>query len=267
MTVTAYNVLIVGNTDAKSLPMVLKSKYLNKLYTTFEYQNHTDIRFNTFKELAQKCKALKIDIVLVEDQKLILQGITDVLKNNFVNCIGITAKWTNLILSNKFAEEMTKKYQINVPERFLYPKEFPLMVKADGFNKIAYSLEDVIKIRQEIFDFSPEIAKSIFLEKYITGEKFTLTSLFDGKTLVTMPTEGLTSEIINAYNKKLSSMLKNENADFIGYINSSVILANNQLYNMGFNFNFPQVSNTDILFLFSSMIYQKLDELNIIRFY
>lgn len=257
------NVLIIGDENAKSLPMVLKSKYLSRLYTNFEYPNLIDIKFNTFKELARKCKALKIDIVLVEDKKLILQGIVDVLRKNFVNCIGVSAKWTNLVLSRKFAGEILQKYDIDVPEKFLYPKEFPLMVKADGFSKTAGSMEEVIQIRQEIFNYSPEIAKTVFLEKYIDGEKYNLTSLYDGKTLITLPAEGLAQDKTEEYNKKLHLMLKDENADFIGYINSSVIFSGNRLFNIGFNFEFPEL-NTDVLFVLHAMIYQKLDEIDLL---
>ena len=57
-------------------------------------------------------------------------------------------------------------------------------------------------------------------------------------------------------------MFKGENADFIGYINSEVILSNNKIYNTGFNFDFPKL-NADILFILNSMIYQKLDEIDL----
>lgn len=259
----AYNVLIIGDKNAKSLSLIFKSKYLNKLYTNFEYPNTAEIKFNTFKELATKCKALKVDLVLVEDEKLILQGIVDVLKKNYVNCIGVTTKWTNLVLSNNFAREIKSKYEIKTPEKFLYPKQFPLMVKADGFEKKAYSTNEVIQIKEDIFNYSPEIAKTIFLEKFIEGNKYILTSLYDGKTLITLPNQELSTEKINEYNNKLFKMFKSENANFIGYINSLVIFSNNQLYNIGFNFDFPKL-NADIIFIFNSMIYQKLDELEFI---
>ena len=168
----SLNVLIIADESSKALKAVLKSKYLNKLFTNFEASGAVDIRFNTFKELAQKCKSLKIDIVIVEDEKMILQGIADVLRKNFVNCIAINAFWTQLILSNDFVRKMVLKYGIDVPEVLSYPEEFPVVVRADGILRIANSVEEVIKIRQDIYDYSPEIAKSIFLERYIKGEEF-----------------------------------------------------------------------------------------------
>lgn len=257
------NVLIIGDKSSKALSSIIESKYLGRLFANFETENATDIRFNTFRELALKCKVLKIDIVFVEDEKMILQGIVDVLRKNFVNCIGLTAFWTNLVLSNNFAREIKSKYEIKTPEKFLYPQQFPLMVKADGFEKKAYSTNEVIQIKEDLFNYSPEIAKTIFLEKFIEGNKYILTSLYDGKTLITLPNQELSTEKINEYNDKLFKMFKSENANFIGYINSLVIFSNNQLYNIGFNFDFPKL-NADIIFIFNSMIYQKLDELEFI---
>lgn len=179
----SLNVLIIADESSKALKAVLKSKYLNKLFTNFEASGAVDIRFNTFKELAQKCKSLKIDIVIVEDEKMILQGIADVLRKNFVNCIALNSFWTQLILSSDFARKMTAKYGIDTPDVLSYPEEFPIVVRADGILRFANSLEEVIKIRQDIYDFSPEIAKSIFLERYIKGEEFLLYSFFDGKIL------------------------------------------------------------------------------------
>ena len=257
------NVLIIGDKSSKALSSIIESKYLGRLFANFETENATDIRFNTFRELTLKCKVLKIDIVFVEDEKMILQGIVDVLRKNFVNCIGLTAFWTNLVLSNNFAREIKSKYEIKTPEKFLYPQQFPLMVKADGFEKKAYSTNEVIQIKEDLFNYSPEIAKTIFLEKFIEGNKYILTSLYDGKTLITLPNQELSTEKINEYNDKLFKMFKSENANFIGYINSLVIFSNNQLYNIGFNFDFPKL-NADIIFIFNSMIYQKLDELEFI---
>lgn len=257
----SLNVLVIGDDKAKSIPRILKSKYLKKLYANFEYPNATTIRFNTFRELGEKCKALKIDIVFVEDEKLIFQGIIDVLRLNFINCIGLTSKWADLILSNKFANEMTQKYGIKTPEKFSYPKEFPLIVKADGYTAKAGSVDEMIKIRQTIFNHSAEIANTIFLEKYIKGAEYTLTSLFDGKTVLTLPDKNLSEKIITQYSKKLETMFTGEKANFIGYINSKIILSKNQLYNLKFDLSFPAMQEFDILFVFNSIIYQKLDEL------
>ena len=248
----SLNVLIIADESSKALKAVLKSKYLNKLFTNFEASGAVDIRFNTFKELAQKCKSLKIDIVIVEDEKMILQGIADVLRKNFVNCIALNSFWTQLILSSDFARKMTAKYGIDTPDVLSYPEEFPIVVRADGILRF-------VNIRQDIYDFSPEIAKSIFLERYIKGEEFLLYSFFDGKNLITFSPQGLDTK---TYSNKLECMFVQENPNFIGYITSRVMLSDEKLYNLGFNLEFPSFDD-DIIFVLISAIYQKLNELRL----
>ena len=59
------NVLIVGE---NYIEQIGSSKYLDKLFLTSkkEYKNSATINFNTFQELAIKCKALKVDLVIIE---------------------------------------------------------------------------------------------------------------------------------------------------------------------------------------------------------
>ena len=142
------NVLIAGN--GVCAPEIKKSKYLKKLYITGdkEIDGAVLIKFNTFKELAQKCKALQIDIVIVENEKWILQGIADVLKSNLVNCIAPTSKWTELALSPVFAREIVQKYSIDTPKLIKLPVDFPIVLKAKGITKKADSLQELIDYRQ-----------------------------------------------------------------------------------------------------------------------
>lgn len=255
----SLNIMLVARSDSKALDLILNSKYLDKLYTNFEYENATNISFNTFQELAEKCKTLKVDIVIVDNKKFILQGIADVLKKNFVNCIALNSFWTQLILSNRFAREMMKKYEIETPDILAYPKEFPLVVRADGMSDVAHSMTQLIGIRQQIAKYSQGIADTIVLEKFIEGKEITLTSFFDGKTLITFPDENLNDIQICEYNMKLENMFVNENPNFIGYIDSKLIVAKQNLFNIGFDICFPEFKE-DLLFILINAIYQKLNE-------
>ena len=59
-------------------------------------------------------------------------------------------------------------------------------------------------------------------------------------------------------------MLKTEKADFVGFINSEVIIFDNIIYNIGFNFDFSKPnSEIDFLYILNSAIYQKLNEIEI----
>ena len=253
----ALNILIVGN--GYLIDFIKKSKYLKKLYVTSEekFDVVENVNFNTFKELAQKCKALQIDLVLVEEEKWFLQGIADVLRNNFVNCIAINAKWTNYI--NK---PLLNKYEIFTPLTLTFPQT-PLIVKSKNFCKIAHSIQEIVEIKQELFKFSPEIAKETFIEEFIDGQSYKIYSLFDGKNLLTFPIENLSekqTEKLKIYSLNLQNLLTSENANFMGFINSKLIWTKENWYNIGFHFDCPKCNpKQDFLFILISALYQKLN--------
>ena len=49
------NILIAG--DGKLLQLIKNSKFLKKLYSTLDLDGAVHIKFNTFAELAKKCRA------------------------------------------------------------------------------------------------------------------------------------------------------------------------------------------------------------------
>ena len=267
----SLNVLIVSNEKSKHLEQLKKSKYLNKLYVTSEEETEGTfrLRFNTFKELAQKCRTLQIDVVLVEEEKWVLEGIANVMKQYFVNCFAATTDWTELGLSHNFARKMLSEYNINVPQKINLPLEFPVIVKGDGVLKKAHSMQEIINIKEKIYNTSGEIAKNVFLEKYLHGQKYKIISLFDGKHLLTFPEKNIRKDLLEDYSKNLERMLLNEKANFTGFINSEIIEENGILYNTGFSYeflmpNFEECQTTspkDILYICLSAIYQKLNEI------
>ena len=266
----SLNVLLLGK--GKYVKQLLASKYLNKLYSVSdeEIEGTVSINFNTFKELALKCKTLEIDFVLVEEEKWILEGITNVMKQNFVNCFAATSNWTDLALSHNYARQMLEKYGINVPPTITLPLEFPVIVKGDGILKKAYSMQEIISIKEQAYKVSNEISKNIFLEKYLYGEKYKVISIFDGKHLLTFPHEKINYNLLKEYSQKIETMLLKEKAKFTGFINSEIVEENGILYNTGFSFeflmpNFEICKTTfpkDILYFCLSAVYQKLNEID-----
>lgn len=251
------NVLIVG--DGELLPLVKKSKFLKKLYITSEVDGAISIRFNTFAELAKKCKALQIDVVLVENEKWILQGIADVLRKSFVNCIAPNALMAEKLTDSLMSRQFLSKYNINIPQKLTYPNKFPLLVRGKGFKYKANTLVEVLQIKELINKKYPlEIASTAFLEDFIEGEVLNVTSFFDGKTLKTFSNDNQILE----YSKLLEKALVQENASFIGFFNSRLIKNDNTLYNTGFGLNYAKTEfEKDFLYVLYCGIYQKLNEL------
>lgn len=255
------NLLIASeNEQSKTIELIKKSKYLNKLYSTAAINGAIEIKFNTFKELAQKCKALKIDIVIVESEKWVLQGVADVLRANLVNCLALTARANQLILSNSRRQELLNKYGILTPKKLLYPSEYPVIVRADGVCKKGNSLDEIIQIRGDIAKQSEEIAKTVFLEEFIEGKIVNLISIFDGKNLLSFTKD----DLILDYSDKLQKLLTCEKFGFIGFLNSELIISGSKIYNLGFSSNFSDISfDIDFIYLLNSAIYQKLNEISI----
>ena len=268
----SLNVLIVCTRKSQYIEQIKNSKYLNKLYITSEEEIPDTIRlqFNTFKELAQKCRTLQIDIVLVEEEKWILEGIATVMKQFFINCFAITTDWAELGLSHNYARKKLTQYGINVPPIIKLPLEFPVIVKGDGILKKAHSMQEIISIKEKVYNTSGEVAKNIFLEKYLNGEKHKVISLFDGKHLLTFPHKNIRKDLSDEYSKNLERMLIEEKAKFIGFINSDIVEEDGILYNTGFSFeftmpDFERFETTypkDILYFCLSAMYQKLDEID-----
>lgn len=260
----SINVLIIG--ESKLLSFIKFSKFLDKLYIANDGGNDFDLSFVTFKELAQKCKSLKIDLVIIEDEKYIMQGIVDVLKNNLINCIAPNSKWTDVVISKISSKNIINRYNILTPLTLTYPQNFPLIVKYNNGEKIANSIQEIVETKKQVFEQSPEIAKTIFLEEKIEGIQFELLSLFDGKNLLIFPPQDIKIEnsIILEYKEKLQTMLVSEQFNFIGFINSKLILSNNKIYNTGFSLTIPKPDiKMDLLYIFISAVYQKLNEINL----
>ena len=256
------NVLIVGN----CIPEIKESRFLNKLYTTSsqEVSGAININFNTFSGLSEKCRALQIDLVIVEKEKWILEGITDILRANLINIFAPTTKWTNLAISNSYARDLLKKYEINIPNIVTLPIDFPLIIRSDRIIKKVNSLDETVNFREKLSGMSDDVSENTHLEEYLDGEKFVITSIFDGKSLITIHDEKIDKTLLNEYSDKLKNMLISENAKSTGFINSEVIVKENKIFNVGFNFDFPTIkSELDILYIMWLAIYQKLDELEI----
>lgn len=267
----SLNVLIISTEKSKYFEQIKESKYLNKIYVTSdeEIEGAICIKFNTFKELAQKCRTLQIDVILVEEEKWVLEGIANVMKQNFINCFAATTGWTELGLSHNYARKMLTEYGINVPPIINLPFDFPVLVKGDGILKKANSMQEIISIKEKIYNTSGEIAKNVFLEKYLNGKKHKIISLFDGKHLLIFPQKEIRKDLLNDYSKKLEYMLLKEKADFIGFINSEVVEEDGVLYNTGFSYEFSMpdfnichtTTPKDILYICLFAIYQKLNEI------
>lgn len=264
------NILILGSgsVEQKIIDICLKSKRLDKIYTaSINYlENIPNVEFSDFDELCKKAKSLQIDVILVTDKDLIREGVVEFCKKNLLNVISVNKKWFNLEESKIIAKKLINYYSINTPEVLKAPKSFPVVIKTDknNWNKIAYSMQELIQIRESFTN------ETVFLEDYLTGDLYNFWFLWDGKTLLNLPSKFDLTEVqqdrLDLLKTKLSFMLSDEKADFIGFFGIKNIWAKNDWHVLNFimrpNQDFYYDFKIDFIYLLNSIIYQKLDEVD-----
>lgn len=257
------NLLIIGKLQKN---LFQDSKLLDKLYTATSepLEDIPNIEFESFEGLAYKAKSLKIDIAITTDKDLIQAGIADVLKKQLVNIVAVNKKWFNLETSRLVAKQLASYYSINVPEVLKAPLSFPVIIKTDKpkGNFIANSMQDLVNKMETLQ------GEKTFLEEYLDGEVYNLTSLWDGKNLLSFPIENLTEvqqDRLELYKTKLNFMLSDENADFTGFFTSKLLWAKNDWYLLEYKMRLDKNAQIkgDLLYILNSALYQKLNEIQV----
>ena len=266
------NILIIGTgeIEQKLISLCLKSKLLDKVLTASSepLKNIPNIEYKDFEELAQKAKALQIDIILVAKKSFIQEGIVEFFKSRLLNIISVNQKWFNLESSRIVAKQLMNHYSINNPEIIKAPMAFPVVVRTNNStsSQIAHSMQELIEIRETLQN------KTVFLEDYLDGEILYLTSLWDGRSVIHFPTNVELTEVqedrLDLYKTKLSFMLSDENADFTGFFTTKLIWAKNDWHVLDFIMHIDKNANIfnlniDFLYLLNAVIYQKLNEIEL----
>lgn len=264
------NILIVGTgvVEKSLVKFCLKSKHIDHLYTASieALEDIPNIEYSDYTDLAHKAKLLQTDIILVVDKKLIQDGIVEILRKNLLNVISVNKKWFYLESSRLVAKQLMNHYSINNPQVLKTPISFPIVIKTDNpfTTKIAYSMKELIEIRESLYD------KSVFLEEFLNGEIQYLLSLWDGKTLLHFPLSFKPTEVqqdrLDLYKTKLSFMFSDEKANFIGFFVTKLIWAKNNWYVLEYIMRINEMVDlnlikSDFLTILNAAIYQKLDEI------
>lgn len=265
------NILILGTgiIEQKLINLCLKSKLLDRIYTASNkhLKDIPNIEFNNFEELAQKAKAIQIDLVLVADRNLIEQGIVEFLKKHKINIVSVNQKWFNLESSRLIAKQLMKHYSINHPDTIRAPLAFPIVIKTNKpeITKITHSMQELIDIRKSIS------TQDFFLEEFLEGDIFYLLSLWDGKNLLCFPLSNKLTEVqedrLSLYKTKLNFMLSDERADFIGFFTTKLLWSKNDWFVLDYIMHLNEkpdlnLIKSDFLYILNAVIYQKLNEID-----
>lgn len=264
------NILVLGTDiiEQEIIKLSQKSKLLDHLYTASNapLDSIPNIEYRTLEELVKKSKALQIDLVLVADKNFIHDGTVDFLKKNLLNVISVNQKWFNLEYSRLVAKQLAAHYSINTPEIIKAPMVFPIVIKTDfpGMTKVVRTMNELVEVVESLD------GERTFLEEYLEGEVFYLLSLWDGENLLTFSFDENLTEVqqdrLDLYKTKLSFMLSDEKADFIGFFTTKLIWSKNDWYILEYIMHLNEKSNlksirSDLLYVLNSAIYQKLNEI------
>lgn len=263
------NILIIGTKSVEKnlIELCLKSRLIDHLYTASNEpaEGVPNIEFLDYDDLLYKAKLLQIDLVLLADKNLVEDGLVEILKKKLLNVISVNQKWFNLESSRLVAKQLINHYKINNPEIIRAPMSFPIVIKTDKpqLTKVAYSMQELIEIKGSVS------GQATFLEEYLNGDVYNLTTLWDGMNLVAFDSDIVLTEVqidrLELYKTKLSFMLSDEKADFIGFFTSKLIWAKNDWYVLDFIMHTSEEINSglikaDFLYLLNLAIYQKLNE-------
>lgn len=223
-----------------------------------------EIFYTDFEDLAEKCAEKKINLAIFGPEEPLCNGISDIFKNHGVFPIGVDKHFSRLESSKLFAKNFMEKHKIKTADYKIYSPDFdftevsfPIVIKADGLCKgkgvsIAQNKNEAQKIIESYPKKFPTGAATILLEEFLDGPEISLMSLWDGKTLLNFPpsrdfkklsaeknapnTGGMGAfcpvnltenqkKQLKSYESGLEAALKEEKADFCGFIYSGLIWA------------------------------------------
>ena len=265
------NILVIGTgiIEQKLINFCKESKYLEHLYTASNNPlvNIPNVEYVDFEELIFKAKALKIDIILLENKAFIQEGIVELLKKNKLNIISVNSKWYNLEKSRIIAKELMNYYEINTPRIIKAPMTFPIVIKTNTsrLSKIVYTMDELVQLRENLGN------ELYFLEDYLEGFILDLVSLWDGKNILYFPHGKSLSEVqldrLDFYKTRLTIMFSEEKADFIGFFVTKLIWSKNDWHVLEYKMHLDDtvdlnLQNKDFIYILDNAIYQKLNEIS-----
>ena len=175
--------------------------------TSQEHKTTTiDISPNDIPALIQFSKNNQINLVIVGPEDPLVNGITDQLTAEGINCFGPSATAAQLEGSKDYSKAFMYKHEIptadyssfeNVEEakQYIEDKTYPLVIKADGLAAgkgvvIAENHESAIKTIDEFMDKETygQAGKKIIIEEFLVGQELSFIVIVNGKEILPLAT-------------------------------------------------------------------------------
>jgi phosphoribosylamine--glycine ligase len=109
------------------------------------FAKNVNIESSNYDEIVEFCKFQNIDLVVIGPEQPLVDGLSDLLKQNNINVFGPSGKAALIEGDKAFAKELMKKYDIPTADFEIFEKEnyeeaieylnklnYPIVVKACG---------------------------------------------------------------------------------------------------------------------------------------
>ena len=158
-------------------------------------------------QFLQFCKQNNIELVVIGPEKPLVNGLSDLLRNNSIKVFGPSSNAARIESEKSYAKKLMKKYKIPTADyveftsdeyssalSFLKNAVYPIVIKADGLAAgkgviICNSFEEAEKalisiFKEKIFGKSGD---KIVIEEFLVGEEASIFAITDGEKFVTLP--------------------------------------------------------------------------------
>ncbi len=192
---------------------LIDSDQLEKLFIlpgnpgTEQLGENIDLDINDNFAVLQFCKQNNIELVVIGPEKPLVNGLSDLLRNNSIKVFGPSSNAARIESEKSYAKKLMKKYKIPTADyveftsdeyssalSFLKNADYPLVIKADGLAAgkgviICNSFEEAettitIIFKEKIFGKSGD---RIVIEEFLIGEEASIFAITDGVKFVTLP--------------------------------------------------------------------------------
>lgn len=213
------------------------------------------------KSILNFCIQNSIDLVIIGPEKPLVDGLSDMLRDNSINVFGPSSKAARIESEKSYAKWLMKKYNIPTADyvefnslqydetlSYLKTTSFPKVIKADGlaagkgviicnsYDSAKQTIDSIFK--DKIFGKSGD---KIVIEEFLEGEEVSIFAITDGNKYITLPVSqdhkrigdndtGKNTGGMGAYapvpymNKKI---IKNVETNIISPILKAMVLENN----------------------------------------
>lgn len=208
------NILLIGN-GGREHALALKLYQSDENNTIFcnpgnpgTKQIAQNINFDISDEdaLVNFCRDEQIDLVVVGPEQPLAIGVSDVLRQNKINCFGPSKYASQLESSKSFAKEFMDEFNIPTAKyktfetkdlsdcsRYIDKSDMPVVIKADGLagGKGVYITDNREEAKNIVEDFFNgkfgESSKKIVIEQFLDGVEASIFAICDGSDFILLP--------------------------------------------------------------------------------